>query len=92
MAKKVAKVNVNGAELTGKELAVLNAVKATGKRVMAADLMDNEDVTKVCGTVASVRSTMARLEKTHGLLKGFKRLNGEKVATEYGVADAVEAE
>lgn len=88
MAKKVEKVNVNGKELTGKEVAVLEAVKNAGKKVMAADLMGNENVTKVCGTIASVRSTMARLEKTHGLIKGFKVLNGDKVATAYGVGEA----
>lgn len=92
MAKKVAKVNVNGVELTGKEMAVLEAVKSAGKNVMATDLMDNESVTKVCSTVASVRSTMARLEKTHGLLKGHKTLNGDKVATAYGVANTADAE
>lgn len=89
MAKKIERVNVAGRELTAKEKAVFDIVRGIGKKVKAVDLMSNEDVTKVCSNIASVRSTMARLEKTHGLFKATVVLDGEKATKAYSIADGI---
>lgn len=84
MSKKVEKVLVNGKSLTAKEKMVLDKLSAKKGYTSAIDLQ------KDCGdlTLASVRSTMARLEKTHGLLVSHKELVEDKVATTYKVKGA----
>lgn len=84
---KVEKFDVRGKSLTAKEKAVYDAVQKVGK-AKAADLVDNADVAKYCANIASVRSTMARLEKTQCLFKANSVLVGDKVVKEYSVAEA----
>ena len=67
MAKTKELFNVRGRELTAHERDVYNKVVELGKKVTYNDLVE------VCGGGDSGRksaiATLARLEKTHGLLK-----------------------
>lgn len=80
MAKKIEKVNVNGKALTPKEKRVLDYLN-TVNEIVPSEVGGKEPFTDL--TVASVRATLARLEKTHGLAKGVKKLVNDKAVTVY---------
>ncbi len=81
MAKTKETFNVRGRELTAHERDVYNKIVELGKQVTYNDLVD------VCGGGDSGRksaiATLARLEKTHGLLKK----NEPQKLTTYEVAN-----
>lgn len=77
MSKKVEKVIVEGVSLTPNEKKVFDLIQTLGKGT-ANDLVDS-----VGESVASVRSTLARLEKTHGLIKKSTVLQNEKAVAIY---------
>lgn len=76
---KTQTIVVKGRTLTLKEKGVLDKVTSLGK-VTANDLVDTNT------SIYSTRATLARLEKTHGLLKSSKKLDNDKLVTEYEVA------
>lgn len=76
---KTQTIVVKGKTLTLKEKGVLDKVASLGK-VTANDLVDTNT------SIYSARATLARLEKTHGLLKANKKLANDKLVTEYEVA------
>jgi len=80
MAKKMENVMVNGKSLTVKEKAIYDKVASMGQ-VIANDLLTPEI------TIQSVRATLARLEKTHNLLKGNKILKNDKPVMQYKVSE-----
>ena len=67
---------VNGKDLTEKEKRIYDLVSG---KVSANDILSNaKDL-----TVQSVRATLARLEKTHHLLKVSKAIVNEKAISQY---------
>ncbi len=81
---KVTKINVSGRELTEKELTVLKAVANAGAFVAATEIEVGDLNTP------AIRSTMARLSKTHGVLAEKMALVDEKAVKTYAVADGIE--
>ena len=77
MSKKVEKVIVEGVSLTPNEKKVYDLVQELGKATA------NQLVDKVGESIASVRSTLARLDKTHGLVKKSTVLENEKAVAIY---------
>ena len=80
-----------GVAMTEKEVAVYNAVKNAGKAVKASDLENLDAVKAFCGNLASVRSTLARLDKTHGVIASKITLENDKAVKAY-VDNAADAE
>ena len=80
MAKKMENVIVNGKSLTIKEKAIYDKVASIGQ-VVANDLLTPDT------TIQSVRATLARLEKTHNLLKGSKVIKNDKAIMQYKVSE-----
>lgn len=76
---KTQNIVVKGKSLTLKEKGVLDKVIAQ-KKVVANDLVSGDM------NIYSARATLARLEKTHGLLKSNKKLVNDKLVTEYEAA------
>lgn len=79
MAKK--QVLENG--LTVKLDTVLKAVKALENGATASELFEVQTVAEACGTEASVRSSLARLDKTLGMVNSKVELNGDKTVKRY---------
>lgn len=75
---KTNNVVVGGKTLTLKEKGALDKVTSLGK-VSANDLVTPDM------NIYSARATLARLEKTHGLLKSSKKLEDDKIVTMYEV-------
>lgn len=75
---KTNNVVVKGKSLTMKEKGALDKVTSLGK--VSANELVSADM-----NIYSARATLARLEKTHGLLKSSKKLEGDKIVTMYEV-------
>lgn len=79
MAKKEL-VKVNGKELTAKQKLVYDFVQSHGE-VIPTEVAGKDPFKDL--TVASVRATLASLDKTKGLIQSQKKLIGEKLVTVY---------
>lgn len=77
MSKKVEKVMVEGVSLTPNEKKVFDLIQTLGKATA------NEIVGQVEESIFSVRSTLARLDKTHGLINKSTVLENEKAVAIY---------
>ncbi len=75
---KVEKVKVNGKELTLKEKSVYEKVVELGKAT--ANDLENQ-VGEL--NIYAIRATLARLEKTQGLLKAEPKLVGDRAVKCY---------
>lgn len=94
MVNKMAKDKrtvIAGVAMTDKEAVVYNAVKDAGKAVKASDLEAMDVVKAVCSNIASVRSTLARLDKTHGVIASKATLENDKAVKAY-VINAADAD
>lgn len=92
MAIKDKRTMTAGVAMTVKEVAIYNAVKTAGSAVKASDLEKMDAVKEVCSNLASVRSTLARLDKTHGVIASKVTLEGEKAVKAYVAVEADEAD
>lgn len=66
-------------KLTDKEKTILEMV--TKKGVIAEELEGQEKVKDL--SIHAIRSTLARLDKTHGLIKSRKVISNDKMKTQY---------
>lgn len=69
--------------LTPKLNTVLEAVKSSEAGATANELFAMDEVAKACGSINSVRSSLARLDKTEGLIDSKVELDGEKTVKRY---------